>query len=195
MIISCVIIDDEPNALRLLEGYISKIPDLLLKGSFFDAVEALAFLKKESVDLVITDINMPLLSGLELAEVLDSNQKFIFTTAFAEHALSSFSYYVIDYLLKPISLKRFIQAIKKSETLFSKPSDHDRTEQQENVVFAKSGKQIVKIDFKEVRYVKGEKEYVSFHFEKERLLVYKRMKEIELLLRDYFKRIHASYII
>jgi len=155
----------------------------------------LAFLKKESVDLVITDINMPLLSGLELAEVLDSNQKFIFTTAFAEHALSSFSYYVIDYLLKPISLKRFIQAIKKSETLFSKPSDHDRTEQQENVVFAKSGKQIVKIDFKEVRYVKGEKEYVSFHFEKERLLVYKRMKEIELLLPDYFKRIHASYII
>jgi two-component system LytT family response regulator len=156
MKISCIIIDDEPNALRLLEGHISKIPYLHLKGSFFDALEALEFLKKNPVDLIFTDINMPLLTGLELADILPASQKFIFTTAFTEHALSSFSYYVIDYLLKPISFKRFIQAVNKAEAVT--PADiniSDTNHQQKTTVFAKSGKQIIKIDFNDVLYIKG----------------------------------------
>lgn len=176
MKISCIIIDDEPNALSLIEGYITKMPLLLLRGKFFDAIEALEFLKKQPVDLIFTDINMPMLSGLELAEILPANQKFIFTTAFAEHALNSFSYYVIDYLLKPITFKRFIQAVNKAETLMA--ANTDGAEQPKTVVFVKSGKKIVKIDFDEVLYIKGEKEYVSIHFKNERLLVYKRMKDI-----------------
>ena len=193
MKISCIIIDDEPNALSLLEGYIKKIPLLQIKGKFFDALDALDFLKKENVDLIFTDINMPLLSGLELAEILPGHQKFVFTTAFSEHALKSFSYHVIDYLLKPISFKRFIQAVNKTEALLE--SGANNAEQNGKVFFAKSGKQIVKIDFDEVYYLKGEKEYVSIHFKNERLLVYKRMKDMESILPLHFKRIHTSYII
>ena len=117
MKISCIIIDDEPNALALLEGYIEKIPSLELKGKFFDGVEALEFLKKLPVDVIITDIQMPLLTGFELADILPRNQKFVFITAYAEHALNSFSFHVIDYLLKPITFKRFSQAVFKMEAL------------------------------------------------------------------------------
>jgi two-component system LytT family response regulator len=196
MKISCIIIDDEPNALSLLEGHIIKIPSLALKGKFFDALEALEFLKKEQVDIIFTDINMPLLTGLELAEVLPGNQRFIFTTAYAEHALNSFSYYVIDYLLKPITFKRFIQSVNKIEAV--NPVDArtaGETGQPKAVIFAKSGKQVVKIVFEEILYVKGEKEYVSVQFQNKRLLIYKRMKEMEELLPPYFRRIHLSYII
>jgi two-component system LytT family response regulator len=193
MKISCIIIDDEPHALSLLEGYIIKMPFVDLKGKFFDAIDALEFLKKENADLIFTDINMPTLSGLELADVLPGNQKFIFTTAFAEHALTSFSYNVIDYLLKPIIFKRFIQAVNKAEAMMI--SGMNSTEHPNNIVFVKSGKKIVKIDFSEVFYLKGEKEYISLQFKNEKLLVYKRMKEMELILPGYFKRIHNSYII
>src|ERR1700761_1291424 len=106
MKISCIIIDDEPNALNLISEYMEKYRSLDVKGKFFDALEALEFLKNNLVDVIFTDINMPLLSGLELAEILPPNQRFIFITAFAEHALASFNYHVIDYLLKPISFKR-----------------------------------------------------------------------------------------
>lgn len=203
MKISCIVIDDEPNALRLLEGYITQMSSLLLKGVFYDAVDALSFLKKEPVDLIFTDINMPLLTGLELADILPGHQKIIFTTAFAEHALTSFSYHVIDYLLKPISFKRFVQAVNKAE--ISMPSQSDKSslsdlppnsEQQKSIVFAKSGKQLVKIDFTTVLFIKGEREYVSIHFKNEKLLIYKRMKEMETLLFPLqFRRIHSSYII
>jgi two-component system, LytTR family, response regulator len=193
MKISCIIIDDQPNALSLLEEYVNKMPSLMLKGKFFDAIEAIGYLKKEHTDLIFSDINMPLLTGLELAEILPRDQKFIFTTAFAEHALNSFSYYVIDYLLKPITFKRFVQAVNKVEVLLA--SGTGNIEQKNTIVFAKSGKKIVRIDFDEVLYIKGEKEYVSIHLENDRLLVYKRMKEMEALLPSCFKRIHISYII
>jgi two-component system LytT family response regulator len=196
MKISCIIIDDEPNALSLLEGYIAKIPSLNLMGKFFDALDALEYLKKAHVDLIFTDINMPMLNGLELADILPGNQRFIFTTAYAEHALNSFSYHVIDYLLKPITFKRFIQATNKAEALgFTDASPAGSAEKPKTVMFAKSGKQVVKIDFDDIQFIKGEKEYISLHFKNERLLIYKRMKEMEALLPPYFKRIHTSYIV
>ena len=193
MKISCIIIDDEPNAVNLLEGYILKMPSLELKGKFYDAIDALEFLKRENADLIFTDIHMPTLSGLELADVLPGNQKFIFTTAYAEHALTSFSYNVIDYLLKPIIFKRFILTVNKAEAMMA--SGVNGAEPPNQVVFVKSGKKIVKIDFSEVFYLKGEKEYISFQFKNERLLVYKRMKDMESILPGYFIRIHHSYII
>jgi DNA-binding LytR/AlgR family response regulator len=196
MKISCIIIDDEPHALSLLEGYILQTPSLHLKGKFFDALEALEFLKKEHTDLIFTDINMPLLTGLELAEVLPGKQKFIFTTAYAEHALTSFSYHVIDYLLKPITFKRFIQAITKAEAMNAPEATVvDGREEHQSIIFVKSGKQVVRIDLNEILFIKGEREYVSLHFKDERLLIYKRMKEMEAILPLYFKRIHTSYII
>jgi len=196
MEISCIIIDDEPNALSLLEKHILKIPSLNLKGKYFDALDSLEYLRKEQVDLIFTDINMPMLTGLELAEILPRNQKFIFTTAYAEHALNSFNYHVVDYLLKPISFKRFLQAVNKTEAMsFADTSVPDNVTNPKKVMFAKSGRQIVKIDFDDILLIKGEKEYVSLQFKNERLLIYKRMKEMEILLPLHFKRIHTSYII
>jgi two-component system LytT family response regulator len=196
MKISCIIIDDEPNALSLLEGYILKTPSLNLKGKFFDALDALEFLRKDNVDLIFTDINMPELTGLELAEILPGNQKLIFTTAHAEFALTSFSYHVIDYLLKPITFKRFLISINKAGKMgFTDLNVVESAAEFQAVMFAKSGKQVVKIDFKDIIFIKGEKEYVSLHFKNDRLLIYKRMKDMEAILPVHFKRIHTSYIV
>jgi DNA-binding LytR/AlgR family response regulator len=195
MPISCIIIDDEPNALHLLEEYIGKIPSLRLKGKFFDALESLEFLRTEQVDLIFTDINMPGLSGLELAEVLPPKQKIIFTTAFAEHALASFRYHVIDYLLKPISLRRFIQTVNKAESMMVPKDSTSESPQSRDLAFVKSGRQIVRVDFRDTLYIKGEREYIGIYSRTDRVLVYKRLKDVESLLPDYFIRIHLSYIV
>ena len=188
---TCIIIDDEPNALKLIKGYISDTSSLQLQGQFFDALEALEFLKYHTVDIIFTDINMPLLSGLELADILPKDQRFIFTTAYEEYALNSFNYHVIDYLMKPFTFNRFTSAVNKIALIKeenSAPSDN-------NSIYVKSSGRFVKINFDEIRYVKGEKEYASLHFENERLLIYKRMKEMESLLPENFKRVHLSYIV
>jgi DNA-binding LytR/AlgR family response regulator len=192
---SCILIDDEPHALKLLEEYVSKVPSLELRGQFFDALEAFDFLKREQIDIIVTDINMPILSGLELAAILPKLQKFIFTTAYAEHALNSFNFRVIDYLLKPIEFPRFLKAIDKIE-LDGDPFQKNKVAGFNNdSVFVKSSGQVIKIVISEILYIKGEKEYVSLHFAEKRLLIYKRMKEMEALLPDSFKRIHVSFIV
>ncbi|HWB27982.1 MAG TPA: LytTR family DNA-binding domain-containing protein [Chitinophagaceae bacterium] len=196
MKISCIIIDDEPNALALLESYIVKIPSLELRGKFFDGVEALDFLKKNRVDVIFTDIQMPLLTGFELADILPRDQKFVFITAYAEHALNSFSFHVIDYLLKPINFKRFSQAVFKIESQnVTGPVPASPQSQQPAYLFAKSGRQIIKVNFDDILFIKGEKEYVNIQLKNEKLLVYKRMKEMETLLPSQFKRVHISFIV
>jgi DNA-binding LytR/AlgR family response regulator len=194
MKISCIIIDDEPSSLHLLEGYVRQTPSLHLKGKFFDALEALEFIRHQKVDLIITDINMPLLTGLELADILAREQKFIFATAYAEHALTSFSYHVVDYLLKPITFKRFTQAIMKIDSSTQEKADGAENDSTA-FMFVKSGRQMIRINFKDVLYIKGVKEYVCIQLLKEKVLVYKRMKDMETLLPSYFVRAHVSYII
>lgn len=195
MKISCIVIDDEPNAVHLLQDYIAKTPLLEIKGAFFDAMDALTYLRQnQAVDIIFTDINMPVLSGMDLAELLPRSQKIIFTTAYSEHALPSFSFYVIDYLLKPISFKRFNQAIAKLEghlTTLAPTKEPPKND----FIFIKNGKETIKILFDEISYVSGAKEYVNLHKEKSNVLMYKRMKEMEKLLPPHFIRVHHSYII
>lgn len=199
MKISCIIIDDEPNALALLESYIEKMPSLHVQGKFFDGAEALEFLKKNKVDVIFTDIQMPLLSGFELADILPRSQKFVFITAYAEHALNSFTFHVVDYLLKPISFKRFSQAVFKIESLANTEAatatQPVAEALQQTFLFAKSGRQIVKVNFDDILFIKGEREYVNLQLRNEKLLIYKRMKEMETLLPPQFKRVHISYIV
>jgi len=191
MKMTCIIIDDEPHALKLIKGYIEDTPSLQLRGQFFDALEAMEFLKNNTVDIIFTDINMPLLSGLELAATLPKDQRFIFTTAYQEYALKSFNFHVIDYLMKPFTFNRFTTAVHKTglskgDTLANAGN---------NSIYVKSSGRFIKINFEDIRYVKGEKEYASLHFENERLLIYKRLKELEKLLPENFKRVHLSYIV
>src|ERR1700749_4845491 len=119
MNLSCIIIDDEPNAVNLLEILISQNTKWQLLGKCYDALEAIAFLKENKPDFIFLDINMPQLSGMELAGLLSKDTKIVFTTAYSEYAAESYAFQTIDYLLKPITLKRFLEAMQKIETYFT----------------------------------------------------------------------------
>src|SRR5471030_1207718 len=122
MNLSCIIIDDEPDAIALVELLIKQSTTWALKAKCYDALEALAFLKMNQVDFIFLDINMPKLTGIELATLLPANTKIVFTTAYSEYAVDSYTFQTIDYLMKPITLKRFVAAVQKIEQSFLKPA-------------------------------------------------------------------------
>ena len=192
MKISCVIIDDERNALLLLEEYVSHVPWLDLKGKFINAKTALEYLNEHTTDLIFTDINMPKLSGIDMASMLPPDQKIIFTTAHQKHAIASFNFNVIDYLLKPISLERFLQSANKVKIHFKYPQPETNLP----YFFIKHNKQTLKILFDDILYVEADKEYVKFHLMNDKKKIfYKRMKEVAALLPKTFVRIHHSYMV
>lgn len=198
--INCLIIDDEPNAGQLLQDYIAKVPYLVLKATCFDAMEALEFLSHTQADLIFLDINMPELSGMELINMLPKEQKIIFTTAYSEYAIESYEYNVVDYLLKPISFKRFMMAITKATQMIS---DQQKSVTQpqavpaptEEYLFAKSDKKMIRINLRDILYFEALKEYVCIHTNTQKIITYKRMKDLLEKLPDHFTRIHNSYII
>jgi two-component system, LytTR family, response regulator len=195
MSIRCLIVDDEPLAVNLLEQYISQVPFLSLSGKCYNAMEALSFLHRSEVDLVFLDINMPKLSGLEIAGSL-SSQLIIFTTAYSQHAVESYEKDAVDYLLKPITFDRFVRAVNKACNLLKKNSVETPAPQiPERVFYIKSGKSIVKINLDDVLFIEGLKDYVSFHTADNKHIVYKRMKELEDVLPTNFSRVHNSFIV
>lgn len=197
MTLKCLIIDDEPNAVNLLEILIAQTTQWQLAGKCYNALEALDFLKTQRVDFLFLDINMPHLSGMELAGLLPEATKIVFTTAYAEHAAESYNYQTIDYLLKPITLKRFVAAVQKIEQAFNlkiSAKDTDVLSEPEHF-FVKSGKTLNKIILNDVLYFEGEKEYVRLTTSTQELLVYRRLKEIEEQLPAHFVRVHNSYIV
>ncbi|GAA3961173.1 LytR/AlgR family response regulator transcription factor [Mucilaginibacter dorajii] len=197
MNLNCIIIDDEPDAVDLLELLIRQSTTWTLKAKCYDALEALSFLKTNRVDFIFLDINMPRLTGMELAALLPAHTKIIFTTAYSEYAFESYGFQTIDYLLKPITLKRFLAAVQKIEKYFLKPEQGQtpHTDHGQECFFVKSGKVIRKIILKDILYFEGEKDYVSLVTGDEKLLIYRRLKDIEAQLALPFIRVHNSYII
>ena len=197
MNLRCIIIDDEPNAVSLLEVLIGQTTQWQLLGKCYNALEAIEFLKTHTVDFIFLDINMPHLTGMELAGLLPKETKIVFTTAYAEHAAESYAFQTIDYLLKPITLKRFLAATQKIEAAFGKQPVIEKTESKADdaYFFVKSGKTLRKILLDEVLYFEGEKEYVRLVTGTEELLIYRRLKEIEEQLQPPFVRVHNSYIV
>lgn len=197
--ISCLIVDDEPNAVQLLEDHVRKVPYLELKATCFDAFEVLEFLKKDTVQLIFMDINMPQLSGMDLAALLPRDQHIIFSTAYAEHALEGYEYNAIDYLLKPVTFKRFMQAVTKAQAVLTQQASHTTTVQEHAAVgryiFVKSGKQLVKVEYDKILYLEALKEYVNIITADSKMMIYKRMKELEEQLPANFIRIHNSHIV
>ena len=200
--ISCLIIDDEPNAGQLLQDYIAKVPYLVLKATCFDAMEALEFLNHGQADLIFLDINMPVLSGMELINMLPREQKVIFTTAYSEYAIESYEYNVVDYLLKPISFQRFMMAITKATQLIgdqqknvTQPQPQAGPASTEEYLFAKSDKKMIRINLRDILYFEALKEYVCIHTRTQKIITYKRMKDLLDKLPGHFTRIHNSYII
>jgi DNA-binding LytR/AlgR family response regulator len=197
MSLKCIIVDDEPNAVNLLELHIQQTTDWQLLAKCYNALEALAFLKTNKADLIFLDINMPKLDGMELAGLLPADLKIVFTTAYTEYAAASYNFQTIDYLLKPITLKRFLAARQKIDTAFSHPRLPEIPVPQTDAdyFFVKSGKTLQQIRLPELLYFEGEKEYVRVVTLKGETLVYKRLKDIAEQLGPPFIRVHNSYIV
>jgi two-component system, LytTR family, response regulator len=193
---TCLIVDDEPNAAALLTSYAAMISTLKVERCCYDAMEALEYLQNHSVDVIFLDIQMQGLTGMELASLLPPQSAIIFTTAYSQFAVESYEKNATDYLLKPISFKRFIEALaraRKKITGASLPPIASPEEQQ--FVFVKSGKQLLKIDYASVLYIEGEKEYVRIVTTKTQPLLYRRMKDMADHLPSFFARVHNSYIV
>jgi two-component system LytT family response regulator len=206
MNLSCLIVDDEPNAVDLLEMFIRQNTTWDLRAKCYDAREALAFLKTNTVDLIFLDINMPHLTGMEMAALLPASTSIVFTTAYSEYAAESYSFQTIDYLLKPITLKRFYAALQKIETFFTRPGSlsgasapiaaaDQQTHSEEDYFFIKSGRMLYKVLLKDILYFEGEKEYARVVTKDQKLLIYRRLKDIEEQLSSSFARVHNSYIV
>jgi len=191
-----MIVDDEPNAVNLLEVLIGQTTGWQLSAKCLNALDAISFLKNNQVDLVFLDIEMPLLSGMELAGLLPGNTAIVFTTAYREHAAESYSFNTIDYLLKPITLRRFIASTKKIESYFQNllPVEKKRSEE-DAYFFVKTGTALRKILLDEILYFESQKEYVKIATSQFEVLTYRRLKDIEAQLKHPFIRVHNSFIV
>jgi len=201
--IRTLIVDDEPIAQDILETYISKIPELELAGKCKNALEAFSFLNKGETDLMLLDINMPEISGMDFLKSLKNPPHVIFTTAYSEFAIESYDQSAIDYLLKPISFERFLKAIDKANKIINpvgtemQPSSNILSDNQPNLMFVKSEGKLIKIDLSQLWLVEGLKDYVQLWLEEGKVIVHTTMKNIEELLNNNsnFMRVHKSHII
>ena len=193
--ITCIIVDDEPLAVKLLESFVDKTPQLKLERSFTDSVEALAWLREHPVQLAFMDIQMPDMNGMELSHMLTGDTKIIFTTAFKEYAFESYEVSAIDFLLKPIRYNKFIAAVEKAEQWFSHQKETPSTPK---TMFLRVDGELRQINFDNILFVEGMKDYVRFHVEGERLplTTHMTMKAVEdALPAEDFMRINRSYIV
>jgi two-component system, LytTR family, response regulator len=194
----CLIIDDEPNAIGLLRSHIERVDFLVHSMSCYDAFEALSYLQQETVDIVFMDIQMPEMTGMELATLLPANVALIFTTAYSEYAAESYRKLAVDYLLKPITFSNFMEAIQKASVKLNARGvslSGENIAPQEEYLFVKSGKKLIRMEFSSIIYIEGKREYINFHTKNGVLLIYKRLKEIAAITGLMFQRIHHSYIV
>ncbi|MDX5347045.1 MAG: LytTR family DNA-binding domain-containing protein [Hymenobacteraceae bacterium] len=190
-----IAVDDEPLALEVVRNLASKVPYLDLKASFTDAFQALEYLQKEPVDLIFLDIKMPDITGLEFVTSLQKKPLVIFTTAYSEHAVTSFELDAIDYLLKPFSLARFVKACNKAQELYLLRSGN-AADTVKDYVFMKTGYEQVKVHFNEILYLEAAGNYVTFVLEDKKLLTRMTITEASEMLPDnQFVRVHRSYIV
>jgi len=193
--IKAIIVDDEPLALDVLETYIAQLPELELVARCENALEAREVLKEHDVDLMFLDINMPQLTGINFLKTLSVKPNFIFTTAHPYYAVEGFELNAIDYLMKPISLERFMKAVNKViDMQVGETSAPEK--KKENFIFVKADKKLIKVNFDDILYIEGLKDYVIIRQKEGRVITLHTMKSLEAKLPDHiFKRIHRSYIV
>lgn len=197
--INCLIVDDEPLSLEILQKYIEDIPALQLTRSCNNAFEAMEAIEEERIDLIFLDINMPKLSGIQLAKTLSYPMEIIFTTAYPEFAVEGFEMNAIDYLVKPFDFERFLKAVNKYKSItnhryFSENSQD--TEKNENVIWLKADKKLHRVEVSDIVYIEATGDYLKFVCKKTKFIVHNRMQTMEEELEKYnFCRIHRSYII
>lgn len=195
----CIVVDDEPLAIELLEGHIQQFAQLELVATCWNAIEAFEIVKNTPVDIIFLDIQMPGLSGIQFVKSLQNPPAIIFTTAYREYAVESYELDVIDYLLKPITMDRFFKSITKyfdkvggsiiqKETLSTTVTEDDH-------IYVNTNRKYVKVVFKEVLYVESIKDYVRIHLEKESISTKEKISVFEQKVPSYFMRTHRSYMV
>ena len=203
MPITCIIVDDEPLAVKLMESFVAKTPDLKLLGSFTDSVEAINAVKEQKPNLLFLDIQMPDLNGMELAHMIPTETRVIFTTAFKEYAFESYEVSALDFLLKPIRYNKFMVAVEKAKEWFAKSespvSQHPSPIiNHPSAIFVRVDGELRNITISDIIYVNGMKDYVMFYLDSEPkpLITHLTMKAVEEMLPpEKFLRVHRSYII
>ena len=194
--ITCIIVDDEPLAVRLLESYVEKTPDLELMASFTDSINAINAIKVQRPDLIFLDIQMPNIDGMELAHSLPEDTRVIFTTAFKEYAFESYEVNALDFLLKPVRYNKFLAAVEKARKLYQQPPAPQP--QQQTTLFIRVDGEWRNVTIDQITYVNGMKDYVMFYLDNEPkpLVTHLTMKAVEEMLpKEKFLRVHRSYIV
>jgi len=196
--INVIIVDDEPLAQDVLETYIDNMSELNLVCKCNNALEANAALKNNDIDLMFLDIQMPQITGIDFLRSLENPPVVIFTTAYPNYAVDGFELNVLDYLLKPISMERFMKAVNKAseQIALKKGSNQDSPDNEADYIFVKADKKLIKINFSDVLYIEGLKDYVIIRQADKRVVTLQTMKSLEQKLpASIFKRIHRSYIV
>ncbi len=197
--VNCLVVDDEPLAIRLLEKHIQQIPRLNLLASCWTPMQAFDVIESQSVDLIFLDIQMPGLSGIEFVRSLRNPPSIIFTTAFREYAVESYELDVIDYLVKPITFERFFQSVnryfasqKRSGQDISFASEPSNAP---TFIFVTSNRRKVKVEFEKIHYVESAKDYVCIHLSDDQIMTKDKTSTFEKKLPSNFLRIHRSFIV
>lgn len=204
--VQVLIVDDEPLAQGILESYFGKLSGFEIAGKCRNALEAFSFLSKHTIDVMMLDINMPEINGIEFLKTIKEPPHVIFTTAHSEFAVESYEHNAIDYLIKPISFERFMKGVnklleviqsEKKTSAAEPPVPAPVPDQADNIIFVKSNGKLIKVDLNELCFVEGLRDYVCLWTEKQKIVVHGTMKHFEELLSRYpfFLRIHKSYII
>lgn len=191
---TCIIVDDEPLAVKLLESFVAKTPDLELLGSYTDSVEAICAVKEQQPHLLFLDIQMPDLNGMELARMIPESTRVIFTTAFKEYAFESYEVKALDFLLKPIRYNKFMAAVEKANEWFMTHG----TRVSPQTIFLKVDGEYRQVAIQDILYVSGLKDYVKFYLSEGQkpLITHLTMKAVEEMLpSEQFMRVHRSYIV
>jgi len=198
--INCIIVDDEQHAIDILQHYAHQVPMLNLVATTTNPIEALQIIATKPVDLVFLDIQMPELSGIDFIKALGGKTRVILTTAYSEFALEGYELDVVDYLLKPVRLPRFLAAVQKAAKTLSDPAPLEKPKEpeEEDYIFVKTelkGK-LLKINLADIDYIEGMKNYVAIICSGKKTLVNTSMKELEERLPErQFMRVHKSFII
>ncbi len=190
---SCIIIEDEPLAMERTKLFVNRLPFLTLAATFDNALTALLYLKSNPVDILFLDINMDELSGIELLESANISSQVIITTAYQEYALKGYELSVTDYLLKPFTFNRFLQAVTKAQKALAltvaetPPADF---------IFIKTENRLEKVSFKDILYIEGMRDYRRIHMQTKRIMTLQNFKELEQLIpASLVCRVHKSYMV
>lgn len=193
MKINCIIVEDEPLALERTKGFVLKLPFLNLRATFDNALDALAFLKTDRVDLIFLDINLGEMSGIQLLETSAVRSQVILTTAYQEYALKGFDLKVADYLLKPFTFERFVQAVDRVESLLPKKRTVAR---RNNFIFVKTENRLEKVVLREIILIEGMRDYRRIHTLGKRIMTLQTFTEFERQIPpQIICRVHKSFMV